>query len=319
MKSGKDESGALLLLVPEELDASRFDHCVAALAPDISRTRVQRLIKDGFARLNGVVCASPKAKVRAEDRIDISIPPPEPEPAALPEDIPLSVLYEDAAMLVVDKPAGMVVHPAAGNWTGTLVNALLGREPSMAADFEESPLRPGIVHRLDKDTSGCLLIAKTPEAHFKLSKAFSERKVSKTYAAIVCGWPKAPSGEIRTLIGRHPADRKKMAVLKSGGREAVSIYSTIKGGMIGGVKASLLEVRILTGRTHQIRVHMAHLGVPVAGDAVYGGAKRVPAPRQMLHAWRLSVPHPATGETLSFESPFPEDFKACLASMNAPL
>ena len=168
---------------------------------------------------------------------------------------------------------------------------------------------------LDKDTSGCLVVAKTPDALFKLSEAFSTRQVSKTYAAILYGHFAMQTGELHNLIGRHPADRKKMAVVKNGGREAITRFHITKAGTVNGIKASFAEIRIFTGRTHQIRVHMASLGHPVAGDAVYGGAKKLPAPRQMLHAWKLSIPHPKTGETMSFEAPFPEDFAQMLQRM----
>lgn len=226
------------------------------------------------------------------------------------EHIPLDILYEDDALLVINKPAGMVVHPAAGNYTGTVVNALLGRDQEILEEFDEADsMRPGIVHRLDKDTSGCLVIAKNGNAMHKLSRSFADREVSKTYMAIVAPAPKVMAAEIRTQIGRNPGNRKKMAVVRSGGRDAVTIFNVVRRGKIGPNSAALLKVRILTGRTHQIRVHMSHYGSPIIGDALYGGNSRIAAPRQMLHAWKLSFPHPVTKEMLSFESPFPADFQ----------
>lgn len=312
------EAESKFYTVPESLDDERLDVCLAALDKSLSRSRVQRLVKDGMVKVAGEVCLVPKTLVKAWTRLDIMIPPPEPLERAEGEDIPLKVLFEDACMLVVNKPAGMVVHPAAGNWTGTLVNAILGREPELAGDFDDAPLRPGIVHRLDKDTSGCLVVAKTAECLSKLATAFSERNVSKTYLALVAGWPRKQEEQIRTLIGRHPVDRKRMAVLKNRGREAVSIYKVVRQGEIDGVRAALLEVRILTGRTHQIRVHLSHIGNPVAGDEIYGGAKRIPAPRQMLHAWKLELVHPLTGKLMKFRATAPADFKRLMDKLPKP-
>ena len=311
-----NENRVLNLTVPEQFAGMRLDQCLAQLHQESSRSRLQSLIKKGFVKLNEAICDSPKSSVTANDRIALVLPP-EPEAfSAKAEQIDLDIMYEDEFMLVVNKPAGMVVHPGAGNWSGTLVNALLGHDPELAEDFGDAdPARPGIVHRLDKDTSGCLVVAKTPDALFKLSEAFSTRQVSKTYAAILYGHFAMQTGELHNLIGRHPADRKKMAVVKNGGREAITRFHITKAGTVNGIKASFSEIRIFTGRTHQIRVHMASLGHPVAGDAVYGGAKKLPAPRQMLHAWKLSIPHPKTGETMSFEAPFPEDFAQMLQRM----
>ena len=305
------------LQVPEQFAGMRLDQCLAQLYRDASRSRLQNLIRAGAVTRNGVVCDAPRTAVAAHDRIVLTLPPEKEVFHAEPERIGLDVLYEDDCLLVISKPAGMVVHPAAGNWSGTLVNALLGRDPEMAADFGEAdPERPGIVHRLDKDTSGCLAVAKTPEALFKLSESFASRRVSKVYAAILAGHFREQSGELRNRIGRHPADRKKMAVVRSGGKEAVTRYRIAKTGSIDGTDASFAEIRIFTGRTHQIRVHMASLGHPVAGDTVYGGARRLPAPRQMLHAWKLTLPHPKTGKEMSFEAPFPADIAAMLDKLH---
>ena len=284
-------------VLPEQT-GMRLDQCAAALADGISRTRIQRAIASGNMTLNGVVCTVPRTVVAEGDELVFEIPE-EPAPEHVtPEQIPLNILYEDEALMVIDKPAGMVVHPAAGNYTGTVVNALLGRSREIAEEFEETgdPSRPGIVHRLDKDTSGCLLVAKSARAMDRLCRMFAERKVMKTYAAIVAPCPKVAAAEIRTQIGRHPVNRKKMAVVQRGGKEALTRFTVLRKGRIGSVSAALLQVRILTGRTHQIRVHMSYYGSPVIGDAVYGGNGRIPAPRQMLHAWKVSFPHPFTGE-----------------------
>ena len=314
----KLETESKFYTVPEMLDGERLDVCLATLDKALSRSRIQRLIKDGHVKIAGEVCQISKTPVKPWTRIDIFVPPPEEPEYAEGEKIPLKVLFEDDWLIVINKSVGMVVHPAAGNWTGTVVNALLGREPELADDFDDVPLRPGIVHRLDKDTSGCLVVAKTAECLTRLSTAFSDRKVSKTYMAIVAGWPRKPEAEIRTLIGRHPVDRKRMAVLRGRGREAITLYKSVREGEIDGVRASMLEVRILTGRTHQIRVHLSHIGNPIAGDEVYGGAKRIPAPRQMLHAWKLEFTHPFTGKLMKLRAPYPKDFKKLMDKLPKP-
>ena len=305
----------LTFTVPEQFSGFRLDLCLVRFCPERSRSRIQTLIAENHVKVNGAVCGKAKTAVAAGDVIELeNIPDELPPQEAEPENIPLQVLYEDDFLLAVNKAPGMVVHPAAGNWTGTLVNALLGRESAEFGDMD--PLRPGIVHRLDKDTSGCLVVAKTPQALAALADSFAERKTSKTYLAVVYGHLPKKSGEIRTLIGRHPVDRKRRAVVKNGGKEAHSAYKVVKEGRIGGVPASLVEVRIFTGRTHQIRVHMSHLGHPLAGDTMYGGARKLPAPRQMLHAWKLALPHPKTGKMLLLEAPPPADFTAYLSRLD---
>ncbi len=303
-------------VIPDSMRMERLDLCLAALDGTFSRSRAQKLIKDGLVKVDGSVCLFSKVKMSPGQTLTVEVPPLEAAPVqAEPEKIPLKVIFEDDWFIAINKAAGMVVHPAAGNWTGTVVNAILGREPELAEDFEGEAMRPGIVHRLDKDTSGCLVVAKTPESHFRISRSFSERRVSKTYMAIVCGWPRSREGEIETLIGRNPVDRKRMAVLRSRGREAVTLYKVVRQGEIKGMKASLLEVRILTGRTHQIRVHMAHIGHPVVGDSLYGGVKGIPAKRQMLHAWKLAFPHPEDRHEVKLRAPYPSDFKRMMSKL----
>ena len=249
-------------------------------------------------------------KVSPDAAIEVEIPPPVPA-VPQPEEIPLDVIYEDESMIVVDKRPGMVVHPAPGHHGGTLVNALLARCPDLAGIGGVA--RPGIVHRLDMDTSGLVAVAKTPQAMVALVRAFSSHSaVEKTYLALCHGRPRLESGRIENLIGRHPADRKKMAVVEKNGKNAVTNWNRVSTDSSRGSPVSLMRCKIETGRTHQIRVHMALLGTPVIGDAVYGSRRldRLldPEPvRQMLHAWRLSLRHPATGRPLSFEAPVPAD------------
>jgi 23S rRNA pseudouridine1911/1915/1917 synthase len=300
-----------ILKIDETCSGLRLDQALAALIPDSSRAQLQKLIKNGNVRLNEEICETPRTKAQLNDCIEI-IFPDEKEIGLIAENIDLPVLFEDNDLIVINKPSGIVVHPAAGNWTGTVVNALAGRDANFADELPSDDLRPGIVHRLDKDTSGCLVIAKKTETQYKLSKAFAERNVKKTYAALVCGHPKKNSERIETLIGRHKTNRKKMAVVERNGKEAISIYKTLKKGFIEKSPVSLLEVEIKTGRTHQIRVHLAYKKLPVLGDIMYGGRQNISAERQMLHAWKLSFPHPTNGNEMNFESPFPDDFKTLL-------
>ena len=297
---------------PQEA-GTRLDRCLSRLIPGSSRTYLQKLIAEGLVTSEGTALTVPRYPVRAGMHVTVEVPEPEStEPVAEPFDFP--ILYEDEAMLVIAKPAGVVVHPAAGNPTGTVVNALLGRYPHLAETLACTSGRPGIVHRLDKDTSGCLVIAKTPEAQYKLSSAFAGRETGKTYLAIVRGVPRRPEGEITGLIGRHPVNRQKMAVVERNGKLAVTRYRLVRSGIINGVPVSLMEVKILTGRTHQIRVHLSSIGIPVLGDATYGGTAAALSGigRQMLHAWKLKIPHPLTGEELEFTAPVPEDFQTTL-------
>ena len=294
----------------------RLDKILLSRTPDFSRSRIEGLIKAGFVTVNGAVAEKAGMKVSDDDEIEMEIPPPVPaEPE--PQDIPLSVVYEDGEMLVIDKPPGMVVHPAPGHTDGTLVNALLHYCPSIAE--VGGRVRPGIVHRLDQDTSGLIVIAKTERARCAFAKAFaSHEAVEKVYLAVCRGRPELDSGRIENLIGRHPANRKRMAIVERDGKRAVTNWR-----VAGPAKEGrwLIECRIETGRTHQIRVHMASLGCPVAGDAVYGkpAADRLlepPPPRQMLHAWRLSLWHPTESRKMSFEAPIPDDFREQLSEVD---
>ena len=293
----------------------RLDKVLQERYPDFSRSRIEGLIKAGFVTVNGAVAEKAGQKVAETDEIGVEIPPPVPaEPQ--PEDIPLTVVFEDEHMLVIDKAPGMVVHPAPGHFTGTLVNALLHRCPDLSGIGGVA--RPGIVHRLDQDTSGLLVVAKTQAAMDGLTRAFASHKsLTKTYLAVCHGRPRLDAGRIENLIGRHPVDRKRMAIVEKNGKLAITNWKVLGPGKAG---TSLVECVIETGRTHQIRVHMASLGCPVIGDQVYGkGAldrKLEPVPeRQMLHAWRLKLWHPVFGVEMSLEAPIPSDMKPyCEAS-----
>lgn len=292
-------------------EMQRLDKLLLGRNPDFSRSRIEGLIKAGFVTVNGAVAEKAGMKVSDDDEIEVEIPPPVPA-IPEPEDIPLDVIFEDADMLVLNKAPGMVVHPAPGHFTGTLVNALLFHCPDLAGIGGVA--RPGIVHRLDQYTSGTMVVAKSQKAMESLVKAFaSHTSVEKTYLAVCRGRPHLDSGRIENLIGRHPVDRKRMAILEKGGKRAVTNWRVVdfKNGL------SVMECRIETGRTHQIRVHMASLGCPVIGDTVYGKPaldKRLDPPpaRQMLHAWKLKLWHPVEGRQMEFVSPVPADMKVYL-------
>jgi 23S rRNA pseudouridine1911/1915/1917 synthase len=280
-----------------EVSGLRIDQFVVTHLPDLSRARVQALLKAGHITLNGGA-AKASSRLRGGDVVRIVEPPPVAAEIK-GQDIPLDVLYEDRDLVVINKPAGLVVHPAAGKRDGTLVNALLHHctELSGVGGVE----RPGIVHRLDKDTTGCLVAAKNDAAHRALVRQFAGRSVSKIYLALVSGRMPRLSGEVDAPIGRHPVHRQKMAVVERG-RPSRTTWR-----MLGEIPAgSLVECTLHTGRTHQIRVHLKHLGHPILGDEAYG--KRAGFQRQMLHAWKLGFTHPRTGESVSFQSPIPEDF-----------
>ncbi len=286
------------LVLTAASDGERIDQFVAAAVPALSRTEVQRLIKAGEIRVSDEPVKS-SYRLTVGEQIEITIPAIE-EHSVLAEDIPLEVLYEDDDLAAVNKPAGMVVHPAQGNESGTLVNAALARWPQMRRITGEE--RAGIVHRLDKDTSGVIVLAKTSEALKNLQAQFKARTTSKRYIALVEGIPSSSAGIIEAPIGRDPKQRKRMAVIRDG-RPATTRYQVQE----QFNEHALLDVELLTGRTHQIRVHMAWLGYPVAGDTVYGFRRRtVPLKNRIfLHAAELQVDSPSTGECLTFEAPLP--------------
>ncbi len=302
--------------VEHSLPSERLDVWLRTQLPSLSRGAIQRLIEDGHIRVNGKT-VKPTHTPRAGDRVEVEVPEPIPSQAQ-PEAIPLDILHEDEVLLVLNKPPGLVVHPAAGHESRTLVNALLHHCHGQLSGIG-GVARPGIVHRLDKDTSGCLVVAKTDEAHVALSAQFASRKVEKIYHAIVCGEIAREQGEIRAAIGRHPSHRKCMAVDEEFGREAHTSYSVLE--RLRG--ATLAQALIHTGRTHQIRVHFKFLGYPVVGDATYGHRPNqlleeltgYAAPRQMLHAYRLAFIHPRTGHRMHFDAPRPDDFKDALAAL----
>jgi 23S rRNA pseudouridine1911/1915/1917 synthase len=285
--------------------APRLDRFLAEHADDLSRSAAARLIKSHLVRVNGRP-ADPAARVAAGDIVDFEIPEAYVTDASA-ESIQLDVIYEDDDIAVINKPAGMVVHPAPGHYTGTLVHALLGRGGSWSSTGGAA--RPGIVHRLDKGTSGLIVVARNDMSHRKLSAQLKDRSLSRTYLTIVRGRVKDDAGELEGPIGRHPKERKRMAVV-SGGRFARTRYQVIE----RRVGHTLLRCDLDTGRTHQIRVHLAALGHPVLGDTEYGGGEPGLS-RPMLHAWRLRLRHPRTGEEMSFEAPAPADFEAFLSSL----
>jgi len=278
----------------------RLDQFLAKRLPEHSRSRLQQLIRGGFVRLNGGT-SRPRQIVRAGDKIDLIEPPPEKVDIQT-EAIPLDVLFEDDDLIVINKPAGMTVHPGAGQREHTLVNALLSHCAGLSGVGGKE--RPGIVHRLDKETSGCLVVAKNDMAHRELSKQFAARTVEKIYLALVAGKLRKPAGVIDEKIGRHPVHRKRMQVSPHRGRTARTEYRVIR----SSDAASLIECRLHSGRTHQIRVHLHHLGHPVLGDKVYGPRFAKNFPRQMLHAWKLGFRHPRTSQWKTFEASLPVDF-----------
>jgi 23S rRNA pseudouridine1911/1915/1917 synthase len=306
----------LTLSVPDEQDGERLDHVLAALVPGRSRSQLQRLVKSGAVRVAGQVASRTSLAVRAGDAIEVDLPTPAPAtPAA--EAIPLDVLHEDADLIVVNKPAGIVVHPAAGHGEGTLVNALLHHAEDLTGIGDE--LRPGIVHRLDKGTSGVMVVAKTDHAHQALAEQFHNREVDKEYIALA--WGVVVAGRrIDAPIGRDPVNRQKMSTRARRARTAVTRVTRAE--RIDGV--TLLQIAIATGRTHQIRVHLSAIGHPIVGDATYGGVRRRVAPHQkalmalerpFLHAERLAFTHPRDGRRVSFTAPLPPDLERVLAEL----
>ncbi|MEO8349067.1 MAG: RluA family pseudouridine synthase [Acidobacteriota bacterium] len=312
--------------VPSE--GTRLDLFVASACSDLSRSRIQKLIAEGAVRLAG----SPAKRahvVRAGEEVEVEVP--EPRSASIePQDIPLSILYEDAHLIAIDKPPGIVVHPSPGHHSGTLVNALLHHVRGLSGIGGEK--RPGIVHRLDRDTSGVLLVAKTDKAHASLSRQMKKRSLRKEYLALVAGLSRVRKGEVALSIGRDPRDRKKMRAFRNaetapaGAREARTLYETERDWPELGL--AILRCRLVTGRTHQIRVHLASAGMPVVGDPVYGRPRydrvRDPElsrrlkefPRQALHAERIALRHPETNEELEIVAPVPEDLATLIAEID---
>jgi 23S rRNA pseudouridine1911/1915/1917 synthase len=311
-------AGVEVIYVERSHPSERLDSWLRTRLPGISRGTIQRLIEEGLIRVNGNVVKATHTP-RAGEQVEVRWPEARPAEAQ-PEAIPLEVLYEDEALLVVNKPAALVVHPAAGHESSTLVNALLHHCRGQLSGIG-GVARPGIVHRLDKDTSGCLVVAKNDETHLALSAQFANRKVEKVYHAIVCGEVVRDRGDIRAAIARHPSHRKCMAVDEEFGRQAHTSYR-----VLNRLQAStLLEANLHTGRTHQIRVHLKFLGYPLVGDLVYGNRQNqrleeltgYRAPRQMLHAWRLTFIHPRTSRRLALEAPHPNDFQDALQALSA--
>ncbi|HKJ34617.1 MAG TPA: RluA family pseudouridine synthase [Balneolales bacterium] len=312
-----------LVVAPGQKEHVRLDKYITLFVQNATRNKVQSAIKDGYVLVNGKV-EKPSYKVLADDVIDITLPKP-PPPEAVPEDIPLNIIYEDDDLLIVNKKAGMVVHPAFGNWTGTMVNGLLYHISDLPENEDEEDIRPGIVHRIDKDTSGLLVVAKKEVVLSELSQLFAKHDIERTYWAIVWGTPDE-EGTITGNIGRSKKDRKKMTVVEdSRGKPAVTHYKVIE----YFDYLSLVEVRLETGRTHQIRVHFSEIGHPVFGDPTYGGrAVRYGSntghrkkmfdnlfkklDRQCLHAKTLGFKHPAIGEFIEFDSKLPGDFQNVL-------
>ena len=323
------------LVIAAAEDGERLDRVLASHMTDLSRSRLKTLVLAGQVTIDGTPVLDPGRKVRADDAIAIAVPAPEPAtPRAEP--IPLSIVYEDDAIIVIDKPKGLVVHPAAGNWTGTLVNALIAHCGDSLSGIG-GVRRPGIVHRLDKDTTGLLVVAKTDRAHRKLAAQFADHgrtgALERAYLAFVWGVPARPKGTIDKPIDRHPHARDKMAVRPSG-RTAITHWEVLERYARADQKgvASLVECRLETGRTHQIRVHLAAIGHPLLGDSVYGPGFKTKASllperardalaaldRQALHAHILVLEHPVTGELLHFRSELPADLAALRCAMSQP-
>jgi len=308
--------------VGPEHAGQRLDVFVAAMCPELSRASAQRLIRQGQVLLDGKSAKSSKS-VPAGGVVEVEVPPPRAY-RARPEPLPLDIIHEDADLVVVNKPAGMVVHPAAGNWEGTLVNALLAHCGDLAGIGGE--LRPGIVHRLDKDTSGLIVAAKNDRTHRHLQRQIAQRTAQRTYWALCWGADMPPELELDAPIGRHPRQRKRMAVLAYGGRPARTVFKLLR----ALPPMSLVEARLCTGRTHQIRVHLHHLGHPVVGDPIYGRARELQRGAsaglreavdglhgQALHARQLAFEHPRTGERMLFEAELPADFRRLLQVLQA--
>ena len=299
-----EDSTPIELLVSANEAKLRLDQFMAKRLPEFSRSRLQQLIRNGFVRLNDST-SRPRQIVRGGDKIELTEPPLE-KIEMLPEVIPLEILFEDDDLIVINKSPGLVVHPGAGHREHTLVNALLNHCATLSGIGGKE--RPGIVHRLDKETSGCLVVAKNDPTHRDLSKQFAARTVEKIYLALIAGKLRKPAGAIEEKIGRHPVHRKQMSATTLRGRVAKTEYRVVR----SSDRATLIECRLHSGRTHQIRVHLHHLGHAVLGDKIYAPRLAKDFPRQMLHAWKLGFRHPRTQEWKSFEAPVPDDFAAAI-------
>ena len=291
-------------IIEEDLKSTRLDLVLSLLMPETSRSFIQKLIEGGKVKVNGMECLSKKYKVSEGDCVELELPEPEVL-EIIPEDINLDIVFEDEDVIVVNKPKGMVVHPAVGNYSGTLVNAIMFHAGDRLSTIN-GVMRPGIVHRIDKDTSGLLMIAKNDKAHASLSKQLEEHSVTRRYTALVYSNIKEDEGTIDEPIGRDPNNRLRQAVTKQNSKRAVTHYKVLE--RFGNY--SLIECRLETGRTHQIRVHMAYIKHPLVGDPLYGPRNsRLPADGQMLHAGTLGFVHPSTGEYMEFNSELPDDFQ----------
>ncbi len=319
--SGHSDSRTRRFRVSEEQEGLRVDKFLSNLIPELSRSAIKRLVEEGAVSTEGGAPSAlkPKSKVKGGQIIRVIMPEPEPaEPE--PQKIPINVLYEDDSIIVIDKQAGLVVHPGSGQPDGTLVNALLYHCKDLSGIGGVK--RPGIIHRLDKDTTGLMVVAKSDVAHMGLSAQFKEREIRKRYLAICRGIPADRSGIVDEPIGRDPFVRVKMSVNHASGRQAKTGWRLVRA-LFG---AALLEVELFTGRTHQIRVHMSHLGHPLLGDTTYRGPRSVRTPggdiveigRQMLHSWRLEFSHPVTAEAMSFEAEIPSDMARLIKDLEAP-
>lgn len=305
-----DELKENYFFITEEMEEERIDKCLHELYTSLSRTYIQKLLSEGNITVNNRAVKS-NYKVKAEDEIKVVLPPAI-APDILPEDIPLIVLYEDDDLIVIDKPKGMVVHPAAGHYSGTLVNALLFHCKGQLSGIN-GVLRPGIVHRIDKDTTGSVIVCKNDFSHASIAQQLKDHTIVRRYHAIVTGSLKDEEGSIHTMIGRHQKDRKKMAVVTSGGKDAITHYRVLK----RFAKYTYVECILETGRTHQIRVHMAHIGHPLLGDEIYGHVQSsFHLEGQTLHAKILGFYHPRSGNYLETDAPLPAYFKHLLNILN---
>lgn len=317
MNNSSEASERRTLTIAESQAGDRLDRALAASWPDLSRSRLKQLIEAGAVTMNGVATTDPALRLKLGGVVGLEMPD---AVAAEPQgqDIPLNIVFEDQHLLVINKQAGLVVHPAAGNRDGTLVNALIAHCGSTLSGIG-GELRPGIVHRIDKDTTGLMVVAKTERAHTSLGKQFAAHAVTRVYKALVWGVPRARAGTIDGDLGRSPLNRQKIAVLRIGGKPARTHYKVIE---TFGMSAALVECRLETGRTHQVRVHMAHIGHPLIGDPVYGRPRSIPGlslnlARQALHAAVLGFHHPGLDKPVQFESVLPEDFAETLESLRS--